>query len=45
MTGDDGDRGGPGGMDTVDDDPVTGSDAPGGMSGIRDPDSESDDED
>ena len=29
---------GPGGMDAIDDEPVVDSDAPGGMSGIPDPD-------
>jgi hypothetical protein len=40
-----GDEHGPGGMDAIDDDPVTESDEPGGMSGIPDPDPDSDEED
>ena len=36
---------GPGGMDAIDDEPVTDSDEPGGMSGIPDPESGEHDED
>ena len=41
MTDDDTDEG-PGGMGAIEDDEVTQSDAPGGMSGIPDADDESD---
>ena len=35
----------PGGMEAIDDTPVTDSDSPGGMSGIPDPDPDDDRED
>ncbi len=34
----------PGGMEAIDDEPVTDSEEPGGMSGIPDPDPDADDE-
>ena len=40
----DGEENGPGGMDAIDDDPLIETDAPGGMSGIPDPDAEDDDD-
>ena len=40
MTDDDG----PGGMEAIDDEPVTDSEEPGGMSGIPDPDPDAPDE-
>jgi len=40
----DGDHEGPGGMDAIDGEPVTDSDDPGGMSGIPDPDPDTNDE-
>jgi hypothetical protein len=36
---------GPGGMDAIDDEPVTDSEEPGGMSGIPDPDPDHDADD
>jgi hypothetical protein len=43
MTGSDEEHG-PGGMDAIDDEPITDSDDPGGMSGIPDPDPDPDNE-
>jgi hypothetical protein len=44
MTGPDEEHG-PGGMDAIDDEPLTDSDEPGGMSGIPDPDPDDEKED
>jgi hypothetical protein len=38
------DEHGPGGMDAIDDDPLSDTDEPGGMSGIPDPDPDDDEQ-
>jgi hypothetical protein len=38
------DEHGPGGMDAIDDDPLSDTDEPGGMSGIPDPDADDDEQ-